>query len=369
MSYDILRDVGLTPQEFQNLQSLERFNTSWIRRGVGAAAAGLLAIGSWVVMAEHNSVTPIDTQLVAEAPVLNPEAAPNTALPPTIVLAAEATSSTAREITTTSTTQASETHMEAAAVNEKKITSRFAVSTLAQHTLGFDVSWPNCDTPIPEEAKFGIVGVNGGSPFEINPCLVQEVEHFKSKPLSLYVNSSYPGSGAAHAPEPLPIPCPVKPELCTAYEWGYVSGKHDAETAKSQNVHSLEWWIDVETQNAWRGNVHEHRTVLLAMTDAIRTYVSQNEGVNAGDIYIGFYSKRILWDRITEDKNAANEQDGLWRPKGYQGWAAIYVPETEVVSHCNDPNEIFTGEGNIMVQTVRRNMNNSGHDIDVDYRC
>ena len=37
--------------------------------------------------------------------------------------------------------------------------------------LGLDVSWPQCDTALPELTGFAVVGVNGGRVYTPNPCL------------------------------------------------------------------------------------------------------------------------------------------------------------------------------------------------------
>ncbi len=40
---------------------------------------------------------------------------------------------------------------------------------------GYDVSWPQCGGgPLPVDGDLGIVGVNGGKPFEDNPCLAPQ---------------------------------------------------------------------------------------------------------------------------------------------------------------------------------------------------
>jgi hypothetical protein len=239
---------------------------------------------------------------------------------------------------------------------------------LERGTIGVDVSFPNCETPIPDDAKFGVVGVNHGKPYELNPCLTEQASKFTM--LSLYVNSNYPGAEQASQAEPLPFPCPLPEQEqghCVAYQWGYASGKNAVELAKSQDVTSQNWWIDVETYNAWKGSAHEHRTSLLAMRDAIKNTVADKYG-DPQLVNVGFYSLRTMWDEITRDENTASKQDRLWRPD-VAAWIPRYVPEPEALAFCDAEDIRFTSGKTVMIQTQRHNVNNSGKTIDVNYHC
>ena len=56
-------------------------------------------------------------------------------------------------------------------------------------STGVDVSWPNCEAKIPENAAFGIIGVTEGTPYSAtNPCLAAQAAHFPNT-LSLYANT------------------------------------------------------------------------------------------------------------------------------------------------------------------------------------
>ena len=41
--------------------------------------------------------------------------------------------------------------------------------------IGYDVSWPQCGKSLPSDHAFGIVGVNGGTAANTNPCLSDQL--------------------------------------------------------------------------------------------------------------------------------------------------------------------------------------------------
>lgn len=51
--------------------------------------------------------------------------------------------------------------------------------------VGYDVSWPQCETKLPSDHAFVVVGVNGGRADEANPCLQKQLEWAKTAPAQL----------------------------------------------------------------------------------------------------------------------------------------------------------------------------------------
>src|SRR3954469_10561491 len=43
-------------------------------------------------------------------------------------------------------------------------------------TVGYDVSHPQCDEPLPTGQAFGVVGVNAGLATTANPCLTSQLQ-------------------------------------------------------------------------------------------------------------------------------------------------------------------------------------------------
>ena len=67
--------------------------------------------------------------------------------------------------------------------------------------VGYDVSYPQCGTPLPADRAFAVVGVNGGLSTRTNPCLTDQLTWawgssgvVLSQPKAqLYLNTANPG--------------------------------------------------------------------------------------------------------------------------------------------------------------------------------
>src|SRR3954465_9159477 len=68
-------------------------------------------------------------------------------------------------------------------------------------SIGHDVSYPQCDQPLPVGA-FGVVGVNGGKNFSANRCLAAEYAWAKTLPnqAMVYLNTGNPGNLSTNWP-------------------------------------------------------------------------------------------------------------------------------------------------------------------------
>jgi hypothetical protein len=86
-----------------------------------------------------------------------------------------------------------------------------AAALATPSTVGYDLSYPQCETSPPQFASFAIVGVNGGLANDPNPCLVQQLAWASAAPglrrpalpgLSFYLNAADPGNGVADWPPP-----------------------------------------------------------------------------------------------------------------------------------------------------------------------
>ena len=84
------------------------------------------------------------------------------------------------------------------------------VATPPSAPSGYDVSFPQCNISLPESPVFAMVGVNDGRPYELNPCFTGEARwalaasSARQSKLSLYLNTSNPGSDDGHWPYPEP---------------------------------------------------------------------------------------------------------------------------------------------------------------------
>lgn len=185
--------------------------------------------------------------------------------------------------------------------------------------LGNDVSWPQCNKPLPKGAVFAIVGVNNGRANTTNPCLGEQLkwanaidangdgaENPTVQPtVALYVNTANPGLAGSWWPttNDYPVTKPVHnpygdctknssgdPEVTEAcsYMYGYAKAYDDAYLRGISKPSEYVWWLDVETGNSWSGNRNWNRAVLEGMTDFFH-------GIGAD---VGIYSSGYQWGQI-----------------------------------------------------------------------
>lgn len=152
-----------------------------------------------------------------------------------------------------------------------------AAATGTADGSGADVSWPQCDGPLPSGQAFGVVGVNGGLGNTTNPCLDQELAWAAASPgasgqpaASLYVMAQDPGllaswwpvsnqlkDGTAVTPPPQYGTCGSseggvlgEESAACAYVYGYDMAAEDLARGVADPA-AHRWWIDVETTNTW----------------------------------------------------------------------------------------------------------------------
>ena len=229
---------------------------------------------------------------------------------------------------------------------------------------GFDVSYPQCGSALPGSADFGVVGVDGGRPFDANPCLAEQVAWARGlgRP-TYYVNTANPG------PE-LSDHWPLgqrKPQVCTrarpdsatcAFDYGFNAAKDSFARARAAalsvgapDVRRSTWWLDVEMHNTWESlqygelpkYLRNDTAVLAGMTRALR-----KRGVDV----VGVYSTAHQWQRITGGASLGRA------PVWYAGVGSAATAR----SRCR-PAWSFTGGRVRMTQFLARN------GLDGDLRC
>jgi hypothetical protein len=224
-------------------------------------------------------------------------------------------------------------------------------------TRGFDISYPQCGSPYPQNPAFGIVGVNGGRVFSANPCLASQITWGGGAATELYINTGNPGPAISSfwpVGQTSPRFCdPANTDTADcAYDYGWNAAKQSWETAGqayaelglTANPAATTWWLDVETTNSWRQDVALNVAALQGEVDYLRTV--------AGVTKLGFYSTTVQWGEITGATSAFS---------AYPSWGAGAPSEKAAKQHCvSTPG--FTGGRLAMVQYIW-----SGFDADV--RC
>jgi hypothetical protein len=220
----------------------------------------------------------------------------------------------------------------------------------------FDISYPQCGSQFPADAKFGIVGVNKGLVFSANPCLgagsgPDELTWAGGVTAQLYANTGNPGPtlstkwpGNQSSPRQCDTPAaPGSDTADCAYDYGWNAAADSYRTAVAAYV-SLglapagatstpspnKWWLDVETENSWRSDP----TLNVAALAGAVAYLE-----SAGVAGIGFYSTAYQWGQIT---------GGTSTFAAHPSWLAGAESAADAVSMCGATG--FTGGRVEMVQ-------------------
>ncbi len=223
-------------------------------------------------------------------------------------------------------------------------------------TRGYDISYPQCGAPYPANPAFGIVGVNGGRVFSVNPCLASQITWGGGAKTELYINTGNPGPGLSQfwpSGQTSPRFCdPANLDTADcAYDYGWNAAKQSWETAGqayatlglTASPAATAWWLDVETTNSWRSNTALNVAALQGEVDYLRS---------VGVTKLGFYSTTAQWGTIT---------GGSRTFAAYPSWGAGASSEKAARQHCvSTPG--FTGGRLAMVQFIV-----SGFDADI--RC
>ena len=177
-------------------------------------------------------------------------------------------------------------------------------------TPGYDVSYPQCATT-PPTGSFGIVGVDGGRPFDVNPCLATEIGWAATVgPPAYYANTANPGpTMSTHWPVGQTAPRICDPAALDSsdcaydYGWNAAADSYARAAAAALSVGApapsgATWWLDAETGNTWESLEFGETPAFWANDTAaltgMRDYL-QSVGVRT----VGVYSTAHQWQRIT----------------------------------------------------------------------
>jgi hypothetical protein len=220
--------------------------------------------------------------------------------------------------------------------------SAYAAPTKVTTAFGMDISYPQCDTKVPTNHAFGIVGVNDGLATTPNPCLAKQlvwaskaVGGTKQDKVQLYVNTANPGGlGTPTWPQDNSDPagnfvinqyglCNGNDSYACAWQYGWNRAHNDVNTwfppaaqqAKiDRDPRSYIWWLDVELENTWKtGKTEFDQTSNVAVLEGMVAYFSEM------NIRTGIYSTSYQWSEITggridDTSNLVGKPN--WRPGG-----------------------------------------------------
>jgi hypothetical protein len=246
----------------------------------------------------------------------------------------------------------------------------------ATPSIGYDISWPQCASALPQGQAFGIVGVNGGLANNTNPCLADQLAWARTSlggtsqpPLALYVNTANPAAGLATwwpssntypawSPTPVPNPygqCTGGDTPACSYVYGYAKAWDNATIRGVPDPASHFWWLDVETENSWGPDPVANRAALEGMAH----YYLDVLGV-AG---LGIYSTGYQWTRIVGGIGpvwSGTESFGPSNLNGLPSWLAGATSLAGAQANCSAP--ALTGGLVTMTQYVM-------NDLDHNHSC
>lgn len=202
--------------------------------------------------------------------------------------------------------------------------------------LGNDISWPQCDLPAPQ--AFAIVGVNGGRPGTVNPCLADQLAWADltpaaagGTPAAVYVNTAatgpveslwWPTSNAylGHDISNPYGPCDGSASPACTYIHGYAMAYEGVTMLKEAGGGDVRrmWWLDVETGSSWLPDTAANAAELEGMTSYL---------VGAG-AEVGIYSTGYQFGEIAGDISPASN---LYRLKN---WLAGAEDRSSAQEYC-----------------------------------
>ena len=174
------------------------------------------------------------------------------------------------------------------------------VNAIAAHAFGpyttgqsgYDVSYPQCPGTSAPSGSFGIIGVNDGRPFTVNPCFGNE---YSGAANSVYINAAYAKAYRGN----ITLGCSTGPS--TAWDIGCSEAETSMNDAGARSISM--WWLDVETANSWSGN----RSLNQA---TIQGAISRLEAAGP----VGVYSTSSAWGRIAGSGFVPSGVSGVWVP-------------------------------------------------------
>ncbi|HKU58761.1 MAG TPA: hypothetical protein VJP39_04075 [Gaiellaceae bacterium] len=175
-------------------------------------------------------------------------------------------------------------------------------------TIGYDASYPQCASSYPQNALFGIVGVNGGLASNSNRCIRGELrwardapgqKRPKQPPLSLYIDTGNPGGHhVADWPSGGTAPtygsCNGKLTNACSYIYGEQRAAHSYHLVAVLDLLAAKtapWWLDVELTASWAGTYQLNIAALHGFIAGLRTSGATGP--------IGIYSTVAQWKDIT----------------------------------------------------------------------
>lgn len=231
--------------------------------------------------------------------------------------------------------------------------------------LGNDISWPQCGGDLPAPPAFAVVGVNGGRPETVNPCLAAQLawadqtsDAAGGTPAAVYVNTAATGpvdslwwpAGNAYRGRDVSNPygvCDGSGTPACAYVHGYAMAFNDVAILKEAGDAGVRrmWWLDVETGNSWLWD----KAVNAAELEGMTAYL-ESTGVD-----VGIYSTEYQFGEIVGEVVPGSN---LYR---LRNWLAGAESTSSAREYCTA--SPLTSGGTVALTQFTEG------DLDYNYRC
>lgn len=234
---------------------------------------------------------------------------------------------------------------------------------MADIPVGYDVSHPQCDSQLPRDRAFAVVGVNGGLSTRANPCLQEQLtwawessgEVAGQPRAQLYLNTANPGQLLDQVttwPQSGWTPygsCDGTNSTACSWEYGRQRAENSVlsfftPAARAARVDSQPsryvWWLDVETMNTWQYGGAEAAGRNRATLEGMAAYLISR------DAEVGVYSTGRQWAQIVgevDDDSVLADLDS---------WLAGSLTIAQAEAACDD-DPLVDGGDVVLSQYVR----------------
>ncbi|MDQ0662389.1 hypothetical protein QFZ35_000887 [Arthrobacter ulcerisalmonis] len=231
--------------------------------------------------------------------------------------------------------------------------------------LGNDISWPQCGVDLPAPPAFAVIGVNGGRPDTVNPCLAAQLawadrssDAAGGTPAAVYVNTAATGPVESqwwptdnnHRGVDVSNPygvCDGTEAPACAFVHGYAMAVNDVAILKEAGDGLVRrmWWLDVETGNSWLWDKAANAAELEGMTAYLESAGAE----------VGIYSTGYQFGEIVGEVGPGSNLHRL------KNWLAGAVSTSTAREYCAAAP--LTSGGMVTLTQFTEG------DLDYNYRC
>jgi LysM repeat protein len=197
----------------------------------------------------------------------------------------------------------------AAAAARFSLADVFQSNPYRSGAVGYDFSYPNCDTRVPASPTFAVIGLNLGRPFTANPCFAREWNAAR-RPRSVYINTAYSNVLLRHVTASCSAAGrsqPLRPAAQRAYAVGCSEAEEDLRLLAA--TPPLAIWLDVEPGNTWSSRRSLNAATIKGILERLLGQV--------GHSVVGVYSNAAFWWSIV----------GRWSSLSVPEWVATGAPD------------------------------------------